>query len=507
MSYVSVYKPVNDRITKVSIEDNSREVIGLLIGRLVDDTLVIEDSITGEFSGEPHRVVLHPTTVAKIADDLIKGRLKGNIVGWYHSHTEDGIFFSQTDVETQKKLQQFSSLNVGMVVDARNGDVGYFRLDSNGKPVRVLDNKVRVFSEKSAAVPIREIPSPPPARRTALPALRPLPIRLILGVILIAIVISIGVLGVSMLSTKQVPPPAAIYHTQVTNSLIDSPISIVANSTGIENVTLFYARDSESYAAIEMISNGTGVFHSIIPASQVTGNLSYYLEATTDTGTKMSTEVYHVLVSDFNISPENQTVTVYRNATNPSFILLDVTSINGFNQGVTISISGAPREVNVFTPANVQPGTIINVSLEANSNASLGSFPLYIAASYSPSDSQVVQRSAKVTVTVTDFDVIIQPTSLSVLAGSQCEFTVNVTSGQGFEAPMTITVTGLPQGAKMVLMPTNGSTLLMVPGTIPLAIQTAGIRQGTYTITLTVKASLHAGGYVIHSQEIQLTVR
>jgi hypothetical protein len=118
-----------------------------------------------------------------------------------------------------------------------------------------------------------------------------------------------------------------------------------------------------------------------------------------------------------------------------------------------------------------------------------------------------VQRSAKVTVTVTDFDVIIQPTSLSVLAGSQCEFTVNVTSGQGFEAPMTITVTGLPQGAKMVLMPTNGSTLLMVPGTIPLAIQTAGIRQGTYTITLTVKASLHAGGYVIHSQEIQLTVR
>ena len=158
MSYVSIYKPVNDRITKVSTEDTSKEVIGLLIGSLVNDTLVIEDSITGEFSGEPHRVVLHPTTVAKIADDLIKGRLKGNIVGWYHSHTEDGIFFSQTDVETQEKLQQFSSLNVGMVVDARNGDVGYFRLDSNGKPIRIPEDKVRVFSEKSEAVPIKQFP-------------------------------------------------------------------------------------------------------------------------------------------------------------------------------------------------------------------------------------------------------------------------------------------------------------------------------------------------------------
>jgi hypothetical protein len=256
-----------------------------------------------------------------------------------------------------------------------------------------------------------------------------------------------------------------------------------------------------------MISNGTGVFRSIIPASQVTGNLSYYLKATTDTGTEMSTGIYHVLVSDFNIHPENSTVTVYRNATSPSFTLLDLISINGFNQGVTISVSGALRGVNVFTPANVQPGTIISLSIEANSNASLGAFPLYIAASYSPPDSPAVQRTAQVIVTVTDFDLTIQPPSLSVLAGSQGELMINVSTGQGFEAPMTLALTGLPQGAKMTIMPTNGSTQLTVPGTVSLAIQTTGVRQGTYTITITVKASLHAGGYVIHSQEIQLTVR
>ena len=393
-----------------------------------------------------------------------------------------------------------------MVVDARNGDVGYFRLDSSGKPVRVSEDKVRVFSEKSDAAPIIESPTPS-AQKTTLRTLSPLPIRLILGVILIAMILSISILGISMLSTKHIPTPAAIYHTQVTNALVGSPISIVANSTGIKNMTLFYARDGESYTALLMNSNNTGAFHSIIPASIVTGNLSYYLEATTDAGTVMSTNVYHVLVSDFTIYPVNQTVTVYRNATKSSFTLLDVASINGFNQEVAILVSGAPRGVNVFSPANGLPGTIINVSLDANSNAPLGSFPLYIAASYSPSGSQAIQRTAKVIVTVTDFDLTIQPTSISVFAGSQAEFTINVTTGEGFEAPITFTVTGLPQGAKMVLIPTNGSTLLTVPGTLSLALQTVGVGQGTYTITLTVKASLHAGGYVIHSQEIQLTVR
>ena len=506
MSYVSIYKPVNDLITQVSTEDNSKEVIGLLIGRLVNDTLVIEDSITGEFSGEPHRVVLHPTTIAKIADDLVKGRLKGNIVGWYHSHTEDGIFFSQTDVETQKKLQQFSSLNVGMVIDARNGDVGYFRLDNTEKPVRIPEDKVRMFSEKSDAARTEEPALLPQPRRSALPALRQVPIRLILGVILIAIIISASVLAFSMLSTKNLPQTALISHTPVTNSVVDSPISIVVNSTGIKNMTLFYARDGEPYSDTEMISNGTGVFHSIIPASEVTGNLSYYLEATTDAGGRMSTNVYHVLVSDFSMIPQNQTVTVYRNATSPLLAQLDITSINGFNQAVTITTSGAPSSVVVLTPPTGQPGTAITVSLQAGSNAQLESFPLTISGSF-PLPNAVVTRTARMIVTVTDFNLTVQPTSLSVQVGSLGEFTVNVSTDEGFEAPMTMTVTGLPQGAKMLLLPTNGSTLLTVPGTVSLAIQMVGVKQGTYTITLTVKASLHAGGYVVHSQEIQITVR
>ena len=67
---------MNDRITKISTE-NSNEVIGLLIGSLVNDTLVIEDSITGEFSGEPHRVVLSSNHYRENCRRTSKGASKG----------------------------------------------------------------------------------------------------------------------------------------------------------------------------------------------------------------------------------------------------------------------------------------------------------------------------------------------------------------------------------------------------------------------------------------------
>ena len=149
MSYVSIWKPVHDRIVQASHETRN-EIIGLLLGRRESDSIVIDDSITGEFSSEPHRVTLPPSTLAQIADDLVSGRVKGNIVGWYHSHTEGGVFFSETDIETQNALQQFSSLVTGVVIDATTGEVGYFRIDpQTKKPFRIPEEMVSVRTEEA----------------------------------------------------------------------------------------------------------------------------------------------------------------------------------------------------------------------------------------------------------------------------------------------------------------------------------------------------------------------
>jgi proteasome lid subunit RPN8/RPN11 len=165
VSYVSIWKPVNDHIVKVS-QESENEVVGLLMGRLENDTLIIEDSVTGDFQGERNHVTLPANTIAKIADDILNQRIKGSIVGWYHSHTESGLAFSDTDVQTQLTLQQFSSLVIAMVVDAQTGDVAYFRVDpQTERPSRIPDANISVFEQSpstqgpEAATGQQEIPS------------------------------------------------------------------------------------------------------------------------------------------------------------------------------------------------------------------------------------------------------------------------------------------------------------------------------------------------------------
>jgi proteasome lid subunit RPN8/RPN11 len=152
LSYVRIWKPVSDRIAQAP-RNSDNEIIGPLLGRLENDTLIIEDSVTGEFQAEPNRVALPSNTLAKIADDMLNRRTKGNTIGWYHSHMESGLVFSETVVQTQTKLEQFSSLTAAMVVDAKTGGVGYFRVDAQtGKPSRILDAHIRVFQQSAEAI-------------------------------------------------------------------------------------------------------------------------------------------------------------------------------------------------------------------------------------------------------------------------------------------------------------------------------------------------------------------
>jgi proteasome lid subunit RPN8/RPN11 len=199
LSYVSIWKPVNDRIVQVSRESEN-EVIGLLIGRLEDETLIIEDSTTGEFQAGPNHVTLPSSTIARIADDILNGRIRGNIIGWYHSHTESGLVFSETDVQTQMKLQQFSSLITAMVIDAKTGDVAYFRVDpQTEKPIRIPDGNVTAFEELTEAMASSAETESElnPASTVEIPALRRvrwLSSRTIVICIMLALVASLAVL-------------------------------------------------------------------------------------------------------------------------------------------------------------------------------------------------------------------------------------------------------------------------------------------------------------------------
>lgn len=160
---MSIAKPVNDKIVRAA-RTTKNEIIGLLIGRFQDNTIIIEDSVTGESAAEPHRAILSSKALAEIADGIVTGRIKGNIVGWYHSHTHGGLFFSETDIATQSILQQFSTLISGMVVDASTGDVGFFRVEpSSGQAVRIPAERITVYTVRSAAIRPEARAEPPAA--------------------------------------------------------------------------------------------------------------------------------------------------------------------------------------------------------------------------------------------------------------------------------------------------------------------------------------------------------
>ena len=512
MSYVSISKPVNDRIVRAS-QDTQTEIIGLLLGRLESDTIIIEDSITGEFSGEADHVTLPSSTLAKIANDLVSGRTKGNIVGWYHSHTEGGLFFSETDVETQKKLQQFSSFVTAMVVDASTGNVGYFRVEAQtGKTLRIADERIRIYQKASEAVQpeakIQPIVRPTPTLevRRQLRGEKTLPLsRLVIAILLIAVVASAAIIGAVLYRGPGQFTGVTINYSSIPNGTIGTPIEVKANVTGaVRNVTLFYTTpEATSFTETTMNHTQLGIYQAEIPGDQVTGRITYYIKATDMSGNPVQTGILQVPVSDFAIIAKTPSVTVYRNQS----VLAELTlfSINDFGQQLSLSTESDPSGLTTtFSPNPTAPGTQVVSMNIADSNTHNGTYPIVVLATYSPPQSPPITHQATVTVTVADFELQVSPTSKQISAGGSTAYAITLTVQRGFADPISVKIQGLPSTAtyQLTLSP---NTIMAGPGTITATLQvttTTNTQSGTYNLIMTA-----IGAGINHRANIQLIVR
>ena len=514
MSYVSVWKPVKDRIVQAARETRT-EIIGLLLGRLQDDTIVIEDSTTHEFSSEPHRVMLPPSSVAVIADKLVSGRLKGNIVGWYHSHTEGGLFFSETDIDTQKQLQQFSSLITGFVVDSRTGEVGCFRVTPGTNiAVRLPEGNVRVFTDPSEPVraspetPLNVAPTPTVEVRRRSPMAMAVTRRMVLSLILVALIVSAGAFATLLYRYRASTSETAVIisQTPISAATVGTPIEISANVSGpVRNVTLVYGERTGALGAqVVMNSVATGQYSYLIPGSQVTGNIAYYIKAYDTNGRQVNTTTYHIAVADFNLQPQTNTLTVYR--TKSTTLEVQLQSINNFNGQVRLSTSGNPSGLSVIFSENPAPsGTTVQLNFTADANTPNGTYPVTLAATYLPSHSSPVTKQTVVDATVADFQMAMTPSSNEVPAGSVAIFTIILTLQNGFTNPVMITdISGLPQGANYTLTASNPTVLAGGPGSTDITLQIkipAFTNVGTYPILIAA-----SGGGITHFLNAQIIV-
>ena len=102
------------------------EQIGLLIGEIKGNYIMVSEIFEGEGFADDSRSILSPNSMAKLANDLLSGKMSGQIVGWYHSHIGCGVFMSDVDIQTQLILQQFSRYIISLVIDAKTGDLSVF---------------------------------------------------------------------------------------------------------------------------------------------------------------------------------------------------------------------------------------------------------------------------------------------------------------------------------------------------------------------------------------------
>ncbi len=512
MSYVSISKPVRDRIVQAA-QETPTEIIGFLLGRLEGDTIIIEDSTTHEFSSETYRARLPASSIAVIANQLVSGKLHGNIVGWYHSHTEGGLFFSETDVTTQKQLQQFSSLITGLVVDSSNGEVGYFRvIPGTNKAIRLPEENVGVHTDASEAVrapasqPPNVLPTPTVEVRRRTPTPPHLTRRLALSLILILLALSVGAFAALLYSyrTSNIET-VAISHVPVSAATVGTPVEIYANVTGPgRNVTLVYRQSGGPSNDVLMTSVSPGRYSYLIPGSQVTGNIAYYIKAYDPTGKELNTTTYHIAVADFSLQIQTRSLVVYRTESTP--LQMELQPINNFNGEVQLSANDNPYGLTVSFSANpAAVGSAVALNFTADAATPNGTYPVTVIATYSPSQSPQVTRETIVDVTVADFELTATPSSVTVKPGQLATFTLTLTLQNGFTDPVKITdISGLPSGATFTLV-TSNPTLLAGPGGTAITLQIKippSAKAGTYPIVI-----IAVGGGVTHNQTAQIIVR
>lgn len=152
MFNVSISKSVLERIMN-SARDTDNEVIGLLLGTVEKDIVIIEDSVSGEQEAGNMHASLSPSAIAKISDRILTGELGGRIVGWYHSHPGFGVFMSPTDISTQSNFQQFSDKVTAMVVDPIGDEFAFFFLDEEKEVAWLEKDQVHIFSEDEDKIP------------------------------------------------------------------------------------------------------------------------------------------------------------------------------------------------------------------------------------------------------------------------------------------------------------------------------------------------------------------
>ena len=276
--------------------------------------------------------------------------------------------------------------------------------------------------------------------------------------------------------------------------------------------------------AAKQAAGGAAVFHDITAGNNsVPGLIGFSAGQGYDQATGLGSVDASLLVNHWadgvtglSLTSSSGTVAVNAGQT----VHLTITTISGLNSALTLAAAGLPAGVTAtFSPATIAaPGSgSVALSLITAATTKVGSYAFTINGT---SAGKTGTLSLPLTVAAPSFTLAPSKTSVTASLPSSTPVTLATTAQTGFNAALTIGVSGAPAGvtttlsAKTVAAPGSGAPILTVavaasatPGTYQLTVtatgggqtQTANISLFIPTFTVTAPAGFYtttAGGTV-----------
>jgi len=174
-----------------------------------------------------------------------------------------------------------------------------------------------------------------------------------------------------------------------------------------------------------------------------------------------------------------------------------VSSINGFNSPISLSLSGLPAGVSAtFSPASVTGSAGSTLSFVASNTATVGAATVTITAT-----SGATTSSTTLTLNVTaepNFTISAAPTAVTVAAGTSGTASISIGFVGGLTGSVSVSASNLPAGVSANFSPNSVNSSGSVSVSFFVQAGTAG---GTSNVTIT-----GTNGAISHSATIALTI-
>jgi CSLREA domain-containing protein len=251
------------------------------------------------------------------------------------------------------------------------------------------------------------------------------------------------------------------------------------NSSVALNITGLPSGASASISP-SSIANGTGSSTASVTTSSSTAAGTYPLTINGTSGSLQHSTTVNLVVSavpNFSLSAASPTSQTVLAGGNISYSVSSAAQ-NGFTGNVELSLSGLPARTSAtFSPVSISGSGSSTISVATSSATPAGTYLLTITGT-----SGSLSRSTTVTLVVTSFAVSATPSSQTVTAGGNANYTVSTTAQNGFSGAVALSASGLPSGVSASFSPAS----LTGSGTSTLSVTTlSSTAPGTYTLTIT----------------------